>query len=117
MSQSGATISAANFVHAPSAPKTPRPTGDDASQKPKMRKHGMIASFVFEFDDVLRERIRGPRERERRREREAAEPAPDEPEAEHAEQVERDRRDVRRRQRVPPPAPAGRISSPGMYAS
>ncbi len=50
VAHSGATMSDANLLQPDSAPNTPRPAGDDASQKPKMRRHGMIASFVFEFD-------------------------------------------------------------------
>src|SRR5207302_9441627 len=50
VAQSGATMSDANLLHPDSAPNTPRPVGDDASQKPKMSRHGMIESFVFEFD-------------------------------------------------------------------
>ena len=34
VAHSGATMSVANLLHPESAPKTPRPTGDDASQKP-----------------------------------------------------------------------------------
>jgi hypothetical protein len=49
VSQSGATIRAANFVHAASAQAAPRATGEDASQKPHTRIAGMIASFVFDM--------------------------------------------------------------------
>ena len=40
----------ANFVHPESAQSAPRPTGDDTSQKPQIRKHGSSASLVFELD-------------------------------------------------------------------
>src|SRR5437762_9047101 len=40
----------ANLLHPDSAPNTPRPTGDDASQKPKIKRQGMIESLVFELD-------------------------------------------------------------------
>src|SRR3954449_8075020 len=50
VAQSGATISDANFVQPESAAKIPRAAGRETSQKPQMRKAGMIASFVFEFD-------------------------------------------------------------------
>src|SRR6476661_3144626 len=50
VAQSGATMSAANFVQPESAAKTPRPAGDVTSQNPQMRNAGMIESFVFEFD-------------------------------------------------------------------
>ena len=43
-------MSDANFVQPESAASTPRATGADTSQKPQTRKHGMIASFVFEFE-------------------------------------------------------------------
>ena len=49
-SQSGASSSAANFVHPASATAAPRAQADDASQNPQIRNAGMIASFVFEFD-------------------------------------------------------------------
>src|ERR671923_69827 len=43
-------MSGANFVQAERAQKTPRLTGDAASQKPKIRNAGRIESFVFELD-------------------------------------------------------------------
>ena len=50
-SHSGATISEANFVQPARARRTtPRPTGDETSQKPQMRKPACSASFVFELD-------------------------------------------------------------------
>ena len=42
--------SEANFVHPDSAAKMPRATGLETSQNPQTRKHGMIVSFVFEFE-------------------------------------------------------------------
>src|ERR687884_1684091 len=42
--------SGVNFVQADRAPNTPRLIGEAASQKPKIRKAGRIASFVFELD-------------------------------------------------------------------
>ena len=50
VSQSGATISDANFVHPESAAIAPRAAGFETSQKPQTRKQGMSASFVFEFE-------------------------------------------------------------------
>src|SRR5690349_13578527 len=50
VSQSGATMSVANFVQPETAASTPRAAGLDTTQKPQTRKHGMIASFVFEFE-------------------------------------------------------------------
>src|SRR6266700_2929971 len=50
VSQSGATSRDANFVQPDSAARTPRAAGLEASQKPQTRKHGMIESFVFEFE-------------------------------------------------------------------
>ena len=50
VSQSGTTSKDANFVQPESAASTPRAAGLETSQKPQTRKHGMIASFVFEFD-------------------------------------------------------------------
>src|SRR5438093_1406192 len=50
VSQSGATISDANFVQPDTTARIPRPTGREISQKAQTRKHGMIASFVFEFE-------------------------------------------------------------------
>src|SRR4051812_18560895 len=47
VAQSGTTISDAIFVQPASAVPTPRPTGDEQSQKPQTRNAGMIASFVF----------------------------------------------------------------------
>src|SRR5262249_8243028 len=47
-SQSGATSSAANLVQPASATKAPRPHGELTSQKPQIRRAGMMASFVFE---------------------------------------------------------------------
>ena len=38
------------MLHPDSAPNTPRPTGDDASQKPKIKRQGMIESLVFELE-------------------------------------------------------------------
>src|SRR5262249_5918082 len=49
-SESGATRSDANFVQPESAANTPRAAGLEASHKPQTRKHGMSASFVFEFE-------------------------------------------------------------------
>src|ERR1041385_7509099 len=46
----GATTSAANFVHPENAARKPGAAGLETSQKPQTRKHGMIASFVFEFE-------------------------------------------------------------------
>src|SRR3954462_15465776 len=43
-------MSDANFVQPERALSTPRATGLDTSQKAHTRKHGMIASFVFEFE-------------------------------------------------------------------
>src|SRR3954462_1667783 len=43
-------MSDANFVQPERALSTPRATGLDTSQKAQTRKHGMIASFVFEFE-------------------------------------------------------------------
>ena len=50
-SHSGASSSAANFVQPARAAKKPRASGIVTSQKPKIRSAGMIASFVFEFDE------------------------------------------------------------------
>src|SRR4051794_14705620 len=50
VSQSGAMSRDANFVQPESAAKTPRAAGLEASQNPQTRKHGMSASFVFEFE-------------------------------------------------------------------
>src|SRR5207302_3453178 len=50
VSQSGATIKDANLVNPDSAPNAPRATGDETSQNPQMRKHGMSESFVFELE-------------------------------------------------------------------
>src|SRR5689334_23202835 len=50
VSQSGTTMSDANFVQPESAANAPRHTGTVTSQKPQMRNAGMIASFVFEFE-------------------------------------------------------------------
>src|SRR5206468_3046174 len=50
VSHSGATSRDANFVQPESAASTPRVAGLEASQKPHTRKHGMIASFVFELE-------------------------------------------------------------------
>src|SRR5690348_13917779 len=50
VSQSGAISSDANFVQPDRAANTPRAAGLETSQKPQTRKHGMIASFVFEFE-------------------------------------------------------------------
>src|SRR5581483_8605994 len=58
--------------------------------------------------DVLRERPRGPGERERRSEARPAEPPPDEAEAEQAEEVPEDRGRVHGRERVPLAAPPER---------
>ena len=49
-----------NFVQPASATDAPRAQSDVTSQKPKRRNAGMIASFVFAFERVGRERIRGP---------------------------------------------------------
>ncbi len=49
-SQSGASSSAANFVHPASATAAPRAQAEEASQKPQIRNAGMIVSFVFEFE-------------------------------------------------------------------
>ena len=43
-------MSVANFVHPETAASTPRADGRATSQKAHTRKHGMIASFVFEFE-------------------------------------------------------------------
>src|SRR5579871_4855386 len=43
-------MSDANFVQPETALSTPRAAGLDTSQKAHTRKHGMIASFVFEFE-------------------------------------------------------------------
>src|SRR6478735_710690 len=40
----------ANFVQPESATEAPRAQGEVASQKPKMRKAGTIASFVFDME-------------------------------------------------------------------
>src|SRR4051794_33374276 len=50
VSQSGATMSGANFVTPERATETPRAQGELASQNPKMRKTGTIVSFVFDID-------------------------------------------------------------------
>src|SRR5689334_3940393 len=50
VSQSGATMSDANFVQPESAANAPRQNGTVTSQNPQIRNAGMIASFVFEFD-------------------------------------------------------------------
>ena len=50
VAQSGATISAANFVQPASAPNQPRRNGEVSSRKPKIRNAGGIVSFVFEFE-------------------------------------------------------------------
>ena len=50
VSHSGATTREANFVRPESAAIAPRAAGAETSQKPQTRKHGMIASFVFEFE-------------------------------------------------------------------
>ena len=76
------------------------------SQKPQIRNSGGSASFVFELDDVLRERIRDPREGERHRQPRPAEAQADEREPEQAEQVEGDRGEVRGGQVVPLAGPA-----------
>ena len=73
VSHIGATTSVANFVQPDNATQAPRNHGTFTSQKPKIRKTGTIASFVFDIEHVLRERKRGPRERERRPEVRAAE--------------------------------------------
>ena len=49
-SQSGASSRAANFVQPASATAAPRAQAEEASQKPQIRKAGMIASFVFELE-------------------------------------------------------------------
>jgi len=49
VAQSGATRSAANFVHPASATRPPRAHGDVTSQNPKTRNAGMTASFVSAF--------------------------------------------------------------------
>ena len=46
----GATTSETNFVHPERARKNPRLNAELASQKPKIRKAGWIASFVFELE-------------------------------------------------------------------
>src|SRR5581483_6905404 len=43
-------MSEANFVQPEAAASTPRPTGAEISQKAQTSRHGMIASFVFEFE-------------------------------------------------------------------
>ena len=49
-SHSGASSRAANFVQPASATAAPRAHAEEASQKPQIRKAGMIASFVFELE-------------------------------------------------------------------
>ena len=83
VSQSGATMSEANLVHPDSAPSAPRPTGDETSQKPKMRKHGIIASFVFELDAYCVNGYAAHANASVAPSRAPAEPAADEPEPEH----------------------------------
>ena len=43
-------MSVANFVQPDNATEIPRAHGELASQKPKMRKTGTIASFVFDIE-------------------------------------------------------------------
>jgi hypothetical protein len=50
VSHSGTTTSDANFVHPDSAAKKPRLKAEVVKRKPKIRKAGTIASFVFELD-------------------------------------------------------------------
>ena len=50
VSHIGATTSVANFVQPDSATLAPRNHGTFTSQKPKIRKTGTIASFVFDID-------------------------------------------------------------------
>src|SRR5213076_2458862 len=50
VSQSGTTSRDANFVQPESPARKPRAAGLERSQKPQTRKHGMSASFVFEFE-------------------------------------------------------------------
>ena len=97
MSQSGATISDANFVSPDNAQRAPREAGDETSQNPQMRKHGSSASFVFEFDAYCVNGYAAQANVSMAAELSSAETAADEPEPEHAEDVERDRREVHRR--------------------
>ena len=67
-------------------------TATSRSQKPQIEERGHDRVVRVRARRVLRERVRGPGERQRRREPLAAEAPPDEREPEHAEQVEGERR-------------------------